>query len=120
MSNQLSIIKEFITKPPALFPWVGLFHILWFFIAIWNCHTEPFPSISWIQSLWMLGYMIFWVFSCGLYRWAAIGYIAVTTLNLALRLIITSHNDRLIYADALFPIDILFTFFILFFFKRFE
>ena len=115
-----SFIKRIWQKPPVLFPWVALFHVVMLCYSIWNFSSEPFPSIGWMQPFIMLLYTVSWIFACDLKRWAALVYIALTTLNLVLRFMLTSQHDLAVYTDVLFPIDILFTFFVMFYFKRFD
>jgi len=112
--------NRFIKKPPVLFPLVALFHIVMLGYSIWNYHTEPFPSIGWVQPLWMLCYTISWIFVCDMKRWAMYVYMGLTTLNLILRVYVTSPTLRSDFTDTLFPLDILFTFFLMVYYKRFE
>jgi hypothetical protein len=115
-----TFIRRIITRPPQLFPWVALFHIVQLCYSIWLFHTEPFPSKGWVQPLWLLCYTFSWVMSCDLKRWAAYSYTGLTALNLLLHFVIPGHNDKEILTNALFPADILFTFFLMFYIKRFD
>src|SRR5690242_18532794 len=85
-----SFFKRIFKKPPILFPLVALFHIAMLLFSIWNYSTEPFLSIAWVQPLWMLLYSLSWLFVCDMKRWAAYVYIALTTLNLMLRMALKS------------------------------
>ncbi len=114
------MIKRFIQKPPALFPWVALFHIAMLLFSIWNYRTEPFPSMVWLQPLWMLCFTVSWIFICDMKRWAAMVYIGLTTLNLFLRFYLKDPMLLNNLTDTLFPIDILFTFFVMFYFRQMD
>lgn len=103
-----------------MFPLVALFHVVMLLYGIWQYSTEPFPSAIWMQVLWMLLFTIAWVFICDMKRWAALLYIGLTITNILLRFFLTSSVDISNYTDAFFPADILFSFFILFFYRRFE
>lgn len=107
-------------KPPILFPLVALFHIGLLIYYIADTLADPNGMLIWGQSVFMLLYTIFWLFCCDLRRWAALGYIAMTTLNLVLRFVLTDTMDLVYFTDTLFPVDILFTFFVMFYFKRFD
>jgi len=116
-----SFIKRLWSKPPQLFPLVALFHIgILLFYLYSDLIIEPVTSGLWIQPVYMLLYTVSWIFICDMKRWAAYAYIALTTLNLLLRFFV---KDRFIidaFTDVLFPADMLFTFFVMFYFKRFD
>ncbi len=116
----IEFIKRIISKPPLIFPWVALFHLFMLGFNIWVFREFPFPSIYWLGVLWIFLNTVFWIFLCDLRRWAAYGYIALTALNLILHFTLKSSTDIDIYTNILFPVDILFCFFILFYFKRFS
>ncbi|MEZ5016916.1 MAG: hypothetical protein R2800_07675 [Flavipsychrobacter sp.] len=114
-----SFIKRVWQKPPVLFPFVLVFHVLMLAFSTYTFSSEPFPSAGWIQPLWMLLYTISWLFVCDLKRWAAFVYLGLTTLNLMLRFVWADDNSLALYIDTLFPIDVLFTFFVMFYYKKF-
>jgi hypothetical protein len=98
-----------------MFPLVALFHIIMLAYSIWNAHTEPLSSIIWLQPLWMVAYTISWLFVCDLRRWAAYSYMILTAVNLTLFAVHITD-----YGSALFLMDIVFSFFILVYIKKFE
>ncbi len=103
-----------------VFPLVALFHVGMLVYTVVQFTGEPFPSAIWVQPLWWLAYTVSWIFVCDMKRWAALVYIALTTLNLILRFVVKDTiwlND---FTDALFPADVLFTFFVMFYFRRFD
>ncbi|MEI8280159.1 MAG: hypothetical protein WCG87_10375 [Bacteroidota bacterium] len=120
MSDTKPFVKRILTKPPFIFPWVALFHITMLLFSVWNFRTEPFPSSGWVQPLWMLVYTVSWIFCCDLKRWAGYTYIIITSLNILLHALLASHNSRELYTNAMFPMDILFTFFVMYFIKHFD
>ncbi|MCD6062244.1 MAG: hypothetical protein K0R82_155 [Flavipsychrobacter sp.] len=103
-----------------LFPLVALFHIGLLLYSIYDYSSEPFGSAIWVQPLWLLAYAISWLFICDMKKLAAYSYIGLTALNLILRFVLKSPTDLAYFTDALFPADILFTFFVLYYFKSFE
>lgn len=111
-----SFLKRIFTKPPLLFPMVALFHMGILVYNIYIYAAEPL----WIQLLWLLLYTVSWIFVCDLRRWASVVYMGLTTLNLLLRFILESPTDLSNFTDAMFPADVLFTFFLMFYFKKFE
>ena len=113
-------IKRIIKKPPILFPLVALFHIVLLGKSLWDYHAEPFPSAIWVQPLWMLAYTVSWLFVCDMKKPAALIYIALTTLNLTLRYMLTSSTALSNFTDTLFPADALFTFFVFFYYRQFD
>jgi hypothetical protein len=115
-----AFIKRIWKKPPLLFPLIAVFHFIWLAYSIWNYNSEPFPSVAWVQPLWILAYAVSWLFTCDLKKWAALAYIGLATLNMSLRFILTSPTDLSNFTDTIFPIDVLFCFFLLFYFRKFE
>src|ERR1035437_7523279 len=114
------MLTDMIKKPPVLFPLVGLFHILWLLWIIWDDRHLPFPGIEWLQVLWMAGFAFFWIAACDLRKWGALGYIVLTLLNAVLFLFVKNVNDRDLYMSPVFLIGGLFSFFLIFYYKRFR
>jgi hypothetical protein len=120
----LRSLKEFIVdlvrKPPILFPLVGLFHILWLFWTIWDDRFLAFPGIEWLQVLWMIGYTVCWLAVCDLRKWGALGYIALTVLNVALHFAVKNGKVSELYMSNLFLVDGIFSLFLVFYYKLFR
>lgn len=106
--------RRIIQKPPVLFPLLALFHIAMLVYSIWNASSEPLTSMIWLQPLWMVGYTVSWLFVCDMRKRAAYLYLGLSLTNLIL--FATHKND---YTSALFLMDIVFSFFILVYFRRF-
>ena len=115
-----SFLKRIISKPPTVFPWVALFHLLMLAFSIYVFSDSPFPSLDWIGTLWVLLMTICWIFICDMKRWAALTYIFLVIINIVLRFALESPTDLATYTHVFFPIDVLFCFFVLFYFKRFD
>lgn len=120
MRSFKTFIGDVIRKPPVIFPWVALFHVVMLGYVIWLFHTDPLFSPGWLQPLWLLGYTVCWIFICDLRRWGAYGYLLLTSANLLVYALSKDHLAREIYTSSLLLIDVGFCFFILFFFRRFR
>jgi len=103
-----------------LFPLVGLFHILWLAWTIWDDRYEPFPDIAWLQVLWLAGYTLFWLAACDFRKWGARGYIALTMIDLSIYLLVKNHKLHVEYISNLCLIDVLFSFFLFYYYKQFK
>jgi len=112
--------KRIVSKPPVLFPWVALFHLVMLCYGVWNFREFPFPSVYWIPNLWLLAFFVCWLFVCDLRKWAAWGYIALTALSLLLRYLLKYESEVVVYTPTFPIVFILFSFFILFYFRRFN
>lgn len=111
-------IKKWWTKPPALFPWAALFHLVITLHAIWTFRDEPMEG--WAHPLSLVLYTVLWFMVCRMYRWAAWGYLGLTSINLMLHYLLAKEGALHFFSGSLFPIDILFSFFILVYYKKFE
>lgn len=120
MRNFKVLLSDLMRKPPMLFPLVGLFHILWLLYTLWDDRHEPFPDVAWLQVLWMTGYVTFWLAACDLRKWGAMGYILLTLVDSSLYVGAMYHKVPPVYISNLCLIDGLFSFFLLFYYKRFN
>ena len=116
--------KEFIVdiakKPPILFPLVGLFHLFWLLWTIWSDHNEPFPGIVWLQVLWLAAFTFFWIGTCDLRKWGALGYIILTIVDTSVYLAVRNNMLSEMYISNIFLIDGLFSVFLLYYYKQFK
>ncbi|MCB0697132.1 MAG: hypothetical protein KDC07_07190 [Chitinophagaceae bacterium] len=112
--------KRMWQKPPVVFPWIAIFHVGFLLYLLYDNIVDPVGGLILVQPLIMLLYTISWLFVCDMKKWAAITYIGLTTLNLALRFVLTDQMDKVYFTDTIFPADALFTFFIMFYFRKFE
>lgn len=117
----MNTIKRFWTKPPAIFPWVALFHIGAIIFSIVFFSSEPLSSSVWIRFAWLPFYTLAWVFLCDMKKWAGYLYLVITSADLAIQFLLKSYNPDLAqYASLWFPMNVIFTFFILFYFRQLD
>lgn len=105
-------------KPPVLMPFVAAAHLLWLLFTVRSCISVPL-GIGWLQALWMLGYFVCWLAACDLRRWGAIGYVVLTITNTSIYLLQKNVFQRELYTSSLFLLDALFSFYLIFYFRRF-
>ncbi len=120
MRSFKEFIKDVVIKPPMMFPMVGGIHVLWLAWLIWSNHAEPFPNLIWLGVAWMMGYTVCWIAACDLRKWGALGYMFLTLLNSSLYLARLNGNIATDYISDILLIDALFSFFLLYYFKRFR
>lgn len=122
MRNLKTFIKDISTKPPLLFPLVALFHVLATLYIVWDVSDAPWPGMEWLNPLWMLAYTICWIAASDLRKWGGISYIILTVADLAILFATNSLNTGRadLYSSPLFPLDVIFCFFVLFYYKRFQ
>ena len=108
-----------ITKPPVLFPLVALFHMALFTWTIISLIQQPGISTE-MSALWMLGYTICWLATTDMRKWGAMLYVIVTVVSIILYFTVHDKFTWLNYASPIFILDMLFCFFIMFYFKRFR
>jgi len=115
-------LKQFVVdvtkKPPIVMPFVAAAHVLW---LLWTLSNLRLPiGIGWLQAVWMVAYAVCWIAACDLRKWGAIGYILLAVTNCALFLLVKNAYNRDMFMSSLFLLDVLFSFYLLFFFKRFN
>lgn len=118
MSDTRTLIKDLITKPPVAFPLVALFHILIFIWSLTTLAQAPGTATE-LNSLWLLGYTIFWLGATALRKWGGIGYILVTAADIVTWYTLDAHHKNL-YTSSLFLISIVFSFFVIVYYRRFR
>jgi len=111
-----TFFRDLIKKPPQLFPLVALFHIAMLIYVVLDNLSD---TSQWLQILWTVGYTIFWLFICDMRKWAAIGYLLLTVTNLVLNVPLRT-TAYAVYGSNMFILDVLFSFFVLFYYKRFD
>lgn len=112
--------KRIWQKPPVAFPWIAVGHIAFLLYLVYDAKVDPIGGLILVQPLYMLLYTIAWLFVCDMKKWAGYTYVGLTTLNLVLRMALTSEMDKVYFTDVIFPADILFTFFVLFYYKKLD
>ena len=115
-----SLFKRLITKPPILFPLAALFHIVICLSAIVSLYPTELSQKEWARPGGMLLFSILSVFLCGMKKWAAIAYVLMSMLSLAIIYLHPNLSALLLFADSIFPFNVILSFFILLLFKRFK
>jgi glycerol-3-phosphate acyltransferase PlsY len=113
-------IKRIWQKPPIAFPLIGLFHVGILGYILYDNISDPIGGLIWMQPISMLVYTVLWLLICDLKKWAALGYMGVTTANLIARMLITDHMVEVYFLNVLFPADVIFTIITLIYYKKFE
>lgn len=112
--------KDMITKPPVVFPLVALFHIIMLLISIITMVQQPAATTE-ISCLWMLGYTVFWVATTAMRKWGAMGYVLTTAANVVTWYAFQGQpSQQLAYVSNIFLIDIIFSFFVIIYYRRFR
>ena len=111
--------SDIFQKPPVLFPLVALFHIVCLLASLWSLVQLP-SSATYIAATWMGAYTFFWIGVTDLRKWGAIGYIGTTVVSIVVWYMAYANGHKALDGSPLFIIDILFCFFVLFYFKRFR
>lgn len=114
------IVADMFRRPPILLPIVGIAHILGLFYTLWQCRNIEGFSIQWLQLTWMMAYTFFWLACCNLKRWGVYGYLALTIANTVIYITATSLITRDAYTSKMFIIDVIFSFFLIIYYKRFQ
>jgi hypothetical protein len=126
MTEQQNFFQRLWTGLPVVFPLVALFHIAILIITLIGfAQSGTLSEVATAGTcLELLLYTALWVFVCLKNRWAATGYIVLTSLNLGLQYLTPSASARRSFSDAMepghLPVDALFCFFLLFYYKRFR
>lgn len=111
-------LKRLWTKPPVIFPMVALFHLLITIHAFWTFKDIlSIDALAWAHPVCLLLYTIIWISLCDLKKWAAFAYVGLMCVNLCLHYFVPPAEG---FSTALFPADLIFSFLVLIYFKRFE
>jgi hypothetical protein len=120
-------IRDIIKKAPKPFPYIAVFHVLMGLLVLLINWGDPIEMFI-VDILWIVAFTICWLYVCDLRKWAAIGYVLLTIINIVLYISpILRHQSEMATADwqstyvsvMLVP-GLLFSFFVLFFFRRFN
>lgn len=111
--------KDLVTKPPVVFPLVALFHIILLLISLVTLIQVPAFDTG-LSFLWMVGYTAFWLGAMALRKWGAMGYILVTAANIVTWYAIKDPLYKELYKSNLFLIDLIFSFFLILYYRRFR
>ncbi|GAA4449240.1 hypothetical protein [Rurimicrobium arvi] len=117
MSNSL---KTFFTKPPILFPLAALFHLVLFIAAVVTLYPTPLSQRDWLAPLASLSFTIAAFLICTMRKWTAMSYVGLSIACLALMYFGGYDSPARIFGQALFPLNLILSFFILLLYKRFR
>jgi hypothetical protein len=115
-----AFIDRYVLSVPVLLPMAALAHLFWtgYTFGRFIADGTLMSFIGGGTSIILLLYTLLWLGVCAQKRWAGIGYIALTAINLCLQFLTPEGSHWRFVADALFPFDVLMCFFILFYYKR--
>ncbi|PQJ10953.1 hypothetical protein CJD36_013360 [Flavipsychrobacter stenotrophus] len=119
MRDLKTFFKDIITKPPVVFPLVALFHVVLLLWTVYSLVQQPGTSTE-ISVLWMLAYTTLWLATADMRKWGAMGYVVVTVVGIVIFLNAKQQYTWIQYETPMFISDMLFCFFIMFYFKRFR
>jgi hypothetical protein len=121
---QQNFFRRLWTELPVLFPMVALFHVVILVVTLTGFAQNGTLADAATAGtcIELLLYTILWVLVCLKYRWAAIAYIVLTSVNLGLQYLTPAGSIWKSISDAMepghLPVDVLFCFFLLFYYKR--
>lgn len=123
-------IKSFFKKAPFIFYFILAFHLYLTFTEMRNYWTDTSVSyIYFFRPFLYLLYTLAWLGVCFMKKWAGLAYLILTfiTVNFHLFIPVDPFSTLAMYkhalSDVLFtpiPVNLLFCFFILFYFKRIQ
>jgi len=115
-------LGRYFSNLPIFFPLIGLFHIglavyeAWYWIG-----DDSVSRLYWLRPAVLLLYALFWCGACMLKKWAGIGYVVLSVINVSFHLFGPDIMLKRAIGDLLFvpiPANLLFAFLLLFYFKR--
>lgn len=112
--------KRIISKPPILFPLAALFHIIITISAIVSLYSIPLSQRDWLRPFAMILFTLLAAGLCLMRKWIAIVYVAFSICSLAMLYYTPADTPMQIFGSGFFPFNLILSFFILLFFKRFK
>lgn len=113
-------IQSFFSKSPILFPLAALFHLILLLLSVFMLWPTALNQPEWLAPL---AHVLFALAACGLCsmrKWSALVYVGLSMLCLGMMYLSTADSTVRIFAQALFPLNLILSFFILLFYKRFQ
>lgn len=115
---------QYFTRMPIVFPLVGLFLLAMAAFEAWNyLGDNEVSSIYWLRPVIMLLYFLFWAGACFGSKKAGLAFLVLTIANVAFYLFGPDSVPKRALGDILFiplPVNILFSFLLLFYFRRLQ
>jgi hypothetical protein len=109
------VVVDMVKQPPML-----LFHILWLVYSVWTLGYGPVSGANWLEIGWQVGFTIFWLATCDLRKWGAIGYIALAAANAIIYFLKNRPKLPDPHISNLFEISIIFSLALFYYYKKFR
>lgn len=128
-SSEELIVKQNISvryfkNMPIIFPLTGLFLLAMFLFETWSWIGEDGVSALYkLRPVVLLAYFVFWSAACLKKKWGAMAFLILTILNVSFYFFAPDMMLKRAIGDILFkplPINLLFSFLLLFFFRKFD
>ena len=119
VNRTTSFIASTWKASPMAFPYIGIFHIFCWIWVLWGLRGIHFGVPELISMGSITAFSAAWLAIVGLKKWGAFVYLLLTLADVGCYVLLHNPYERTLYVSAIFPIDAIFCFFILFYFKRF-
>lgn len=117
-----NVIVQYFTRMPVVFPLVGLFLLVLAGAEAWNYYGDGEVSFLYrLRPAVLLLYFLFWAGVCFERKKAGLAFLCLTILNVAFYLFGPESVMKHALGDLLFiplPVNILFSFLLLFYFRK--
>ncbi len=113
---------RFFRQLPIVFPLIAGFHFVLLGYSIFTFAQAGVldSAICYGSCAMLLLYALLWVAVCDRRRWAAVGYMTLTAVNLMLYFFARKDSIWHQISDVLLPFDVLMCVFLIFYYKRFR
>lgn len=119
-----NIFMRYFTVMPIFFPLIGLFLLGLSLFECWNYLADDTVfALYRFRPAVMLLYFVFWAAACLGRKWGALAFIVLTILNVAFYLFGPNILLKRAFGDLLFvpiPVNLVFSFLLLFYFRKFK
>lgn len=117
-----NLVKRYFKQMPVFFPLVGLFLLVMAGMEFWNYASDGgYLLIYWSRPVLFLVYALLWIPICFAKKWAALSFLILSILGMAFFLfgpdITLKHAIGDVYILPV-PANILFSFLVLFFYRK--
>ena len=117
-----NIVVRYFTLMPIFFPLIGLFLLGLTLMEAFNyIGDDSISRLYWLRPVVLLLYFLTWAGACLARKVPAIGFVALTIINVAAYLFGPDVLLKRALGDLLFvpiPVNLLFSFLLLFFFRK--
>ncbi len=112
---------QWVSKPPVVMPLVAMAHVVALvYTLVTAVQLGAGAAWYWLQPLWLLLYTVCWLGACCLRKWGMYTYLLLTIINSVSHIAIKDLYWKDVVSSNLFLVDILFSFFLIIYFKRFR